>query len=279
MKQKLFTPLLILGCLLLLLLAAAGCGAAPDASGTPEPTAASGSSSAASAPSSGAASVASEAEADYAAQLRLIAANAAVWMGDTELTAEPYFYAVTDLDQNGRLEIIQSSRQGTGLYTYTNIWEVSADGTELAPCQYSVAEVESQPDIITDPLAVYFDAANGRYFYIFTDDIRNGAAEYYQSLMAFSLREGVVSVSLLCQSHSVYSSASSVETTYADAEGNAIGEDAYNSAADEAFAGMTAMSAAIGWTDYSVSERLAQLSAEEITAILESSWEGFALGR
>jgi hypothetical protein len=214
----------------------------------------------------------------YDDQLRLIAAQAAVWMGDTEVVAEPFFYAVTDLDQNGRLEIIQSSCQGTGLYSYTSMWEVSADGTELVPCQLSIAEGESQPDIIADPDMVYFDKAQDCYFYIFRDEIRNGAAEHYQSRIALSLQDGVVTTTLLGQSSTIYASGGETAvTTYTDADGNTIDEDAYNSSAENTFAGLTAMEATIGWTDYTVSAQLAELTEAEIVSLLEASWEGFSL--
>lgn len=253
--------------LLLTAIALAGCGATAAMSG----------------PSSAPAQSASQSEATAAAQpdcsvqLQLLAEQAAVWAGDTELTAEPYFYAVTDLDQNGRLELVQASCQGTGLYTYTQIWEVNADATEIAPCPFSAPEGDSQPDLITDPDAVYFDEAEHRYFYIFRDDIRNGAAEYWQSRFALSLQDGTVQITLLTQSHSLYSADSSAVTTYTDAAGNAIDEAAYNTAAETAFVGLTPLHATIGWTDAAVSEQLAGLRSEGIKAILERSWEGFSL--
>jgi hypothetical protein len=213
----------------------------------------------------------------YDSQLQLIADSVATWMGDTELVAEPFYYAVTDLDQNGRLEIIQSSCQGTGLYTYTSLWEVDANGTELVPCQLSIAEGESQPDIITNPDMVYFNEANDCYFYIFCDDIRDGAAEHYQSRVAISLQDGVVNATLLGQMHSIYASSDAVTTTYTDADGNAIDEDAYNMAADKTFAGLTAMKATIGWTDYTVSAQLDTLTEAELMEVLETSWESFSL--
>ena len=211
-------------------------------------------------------------------QLQLIADHASVWMGDTELTAEPFFYAVTDFDQNGQLEIVQSSCQGTGLFTYTQMWEVSADKTELTPCRFAAAEGDSQPDIITNPDAVYYDEAKDCYYYLFCDTIRNGAAEHYQNQVAFSLQDGVVTTTLLAQSHSIYTNAGSKEEiTYTDANGNSIDEEAYNAAAAQAFSGRKAMKAEIGWTDYDLSAQLAALTKEEILAILEASWEKFTL--
>jgi hypothetical protein len=214
----------------------------------------------------------------YDKQLQLIADQAAVWMGDTESVAEPFFYAVTDLDQNGRLEIIQSSCQGTGLYTYTNLWEVDANGTELIPCLLSTAEGDSQPDIIADPDIVYYDETSDCYFYIFRDEIRNGAAEHYQSQIAFSLQDSVVTTTLLSQMSTIYTSGGeNAVITYTDADGNTIDEDVYNMTAENTFAGFTAMEATIGWTDYTVSARLAELTEAEIMSLLETSWKVFSL--
>lgn len=270
MKRESGSALHIYGCLFLIVLALAGCGAALDTSDT---DAVSGNSSNQSAPVSRDSNTIT-----YGSQLQLIADNTAVWMGDTELIAEPFFYAVTDLDQNGRLEIIQSSCQGTGLYTYTKLWEVGTDETALAPCQFSMAEGDSQPDIITNPDMVYFDEARDCYFYIFRDDIRNGAAEHYQNRVAFSLQDGVVTTTLLGQCHSIYASPDSdAVTTYTDTDGNIIDEEAYSMAADKTFSGLTAMEATIGWTDYVVSTQLATLTESELMGILETSWESFSL--
>ena len=53
-----------------------------------------------------------------------------MWYIDNEY--ESYEYTATDLDRNGRLEIIFASQQGSGCYTYANFFEVneSFDGLE-----------------------------------------------------------------------------------------------------------------------------------------------------
>lgn len=214
----------------------------------------------------------------YDNQLQLITANADVWMGDTERIAEPFFYAVTDLDRNGRLEIIQSFRQGTGLYTCTQLWEVDLNKTVLVPCQLSEYEEDSQPDIISDdPISVYFDEVNNCYYYIFDDNIRYSAGESRQNLLSVSLHNGIVTTTLLAQSYSVADSNSDMTTTYKDANGNTIDENASNMIADTAYADFIAMKSTIGWTDYSVSAQLPKLTESEIKEILKSSWEKFSL--
>lgn len=258
----------IYGCLVLMVLILGGCGAISGISDTDTVS---------DNPPSQSDPISSSLDTmDYDSQLQLIADHAAVWTGDSELVPEPFFYAVTDLDQNGRLEIIQSSCQGTGLYTYTKLWEVDANGTALVPCQFSVAEGDSQPDIIADPDMVYYDEINDCYFYIFRDDIRNGGIEHFQSLVSFSLQDGIVTTTLMAQSHIVYGGTNATPT-YTDADGNTIDENAYNMAADKTYANLTAMKATIGWTHYSVSAQLATLAEPELMDILETSWESFSV--
>ena len=43
-------------------------------------------------------------------------------------------------------------------------------------------------------------SAGGTYYYLFTDECKNGAAEYHQSIQAVSLKDGVISIETLGQS-------------------------------------------------------------------------------
>lgn len=257
MKMKAGGAIRICGGLLLLGFALSGCGT--DA--TPSPKEAG----------------KAEKGIDYERQIALIAEKAELWKGDEEQVTEPYFYAVTDLDQNGRLELIQSICQGTGFYTYTRLWEVNAEGTDLIACAYAVAEEESQPDVIANPDGAYFDEAQNRYYYIFRDDLRIGGAEYVQDWVAFSLRDGAVSTSLLGQKHTIYEENGVEVTVYTDADGAEIDEAAYNRAAEKAFSDLMAMDATIGWTDYMVSAEMDRLTTEELREVLKTSWKGFAV--
>lgn len=93
MKRESGSALHIYGCLFLIVLALAGCGAALDTSDT---DAASGNSSNQSAPVSRDSNTI-----NYGSQLQLIADNTAVWMGDTELIAEPFSMLLPILTRMG----------------------------------------------------------------------------------------------------------------------------------------------------------------------------------
>lgn len=110
---------------------------------------------------------------------------------------------------------------------------------------------------------------------MFRDDIRVSAAEHIESLEAVSLKDGTVTVTLLAESHSDYDS--DIITTYTDADGNTIDESTYKGMADKTYADLKAMQATIGWTDYSVSTQLSELTESELLEILKTSFQGFSL--
>ena len=116
----------------------------------------------------------------------------------TEPWESPWFYTFTDLDHNGRLEVIAACLQGTGFYTYAHIWEVNEDYSGIDLCELTMEEEGSSfPDIIIDSMPSYYDASTGRYSYICEDLVRGGFAEYYFSTNAICLHNGMIDVQTL----------------------------------------------------------------------------------
>ena len=184
-----------------------------------------------------------------AEQRQLIEQYADLWTVKSD--AEPWYYAITDLDHNGRLEIIAASTQGTGLFTYANFYEVSEDYSQLVPCQTSGEEWESWPDLIQETLPCYYDSASGRYAYVCEDMLRNGAAYYDQTLTAIWLEDGRVQQEPLANKTTVYTDGGDAEPqiSYQDAEGNPITQEEYENWADRVFAGMEKSTLTLFWTE------------------------------
>lgn len=184
-----------------------------------------------------------------AEQRELIARYADLWT--VKDSAEPWFYAITDLDHNGRLEVIAASTQGTGLFTYANFYEVSEDYSRLVPCETSGEEWESWPDLIQESLPCYYDGASGRYAYVCEDMLRNGAAYYDQTLTAIWLENGHVQQEALANKTTVYTDANTEEPEIScqDAEGNPITQEEYDGWADRAFAGMEKSTLTLFWSE------------------------------
>lgn len=136
---------------------------------------------------------------DYQKQISMLVQSQDKWdqARIDDVLPNDYYYAVSDLDWNGRLEIMAMSTQGTGIYTYGTIYEVNEDGTALAECSVPCTDGESLPEMIMNFVPAAYDRSDGSYYYVFKDDCRNGAAEYYQSIQAINLTGGVLSARVL----------------------------------------------------------------------------------
>lgn len=185
----------------------------------------------------------------FSEQLRVIAECRDIWMPVAEDAGENWQCAVTDLDHNGRYEIIVADVTGTGIYTYSSFYEVNESYDGLNECGTDFVEGDSQPDIVSDTLETYIDD-QGHYFYAVYDLIRNGAAQYYENVRALTLSEGRICTAPIAYRTTIYDEG--VPTvTCEDADGNTITEEEYESAAENYFAGYSKSTTSVVWQQLS----------------------------
>lgn len=181
-------------------------------------------------------------------QRALIERSRNVW--EPDLTYETWFSAITDLDHNGRLEILLASLQGTGLYTWVNVWEVNENYSGLTRCEDNTGEGEAWPDIIKDTLAAYHDPESGRYTYYCEDYMRDGAAHYWTGIDSFSLENGKIEVKTLASKDEMYDEQGASVIHYYDADGAEISEDAFHNTERSALGTQTqgTLTLSLSWT-------------------------------
>ncbi len=194
-------------------------------------------------------------------QTQLIVSNLSVWKpvrkGD---------YTLTDLDGNGRYEIITakvSKKQATEIHA----WEVDPSGSYLLPVAEPWGDDDSQPDIRSaDGAEVYYDAENDVRYYIF-EDVREEDAGTETDLAALSLKNGAFTFEVL---------ATKTETGYSDGSGEPIDAAAYENAAAERFAGLEKLSASFAWID-TTEHPLDSAPMEQILELAEGALAGFQI--
>ena len=159
-------------------------------------------------------------------------------------------YTITDLDHNGRLEVITATLQGTGLFTWAEVWEVREDFSGLVKCEDGLGEGEAYPDIITEAVNCYYDAAEDVYYYLFDDLARSGMAENYTAKVMLCLRDGKVELTTVCSRYEQYEDPEADPLiTYRDASGNEISQEAYEQAVANWVTGMTMSDCEFDWTE------------------------------
>ncbi|MGN0453298.1 MAG: hypothetical protein ACI4GZ_05815 [Ruminococcus sp.] len=213
-------------------------------------------------------------------QLRIIAENPKIWQETTVKNASVYGYVITDLDQNGRYELIAATNYGKENTTESKYFEISEDGKSLSELPHEFEGEGLQADVMAGSAKCYVDGETGQLFYIFEDNLFISVRETYITKVAVSLFEGKVTEEILAKKATIYPRETDIaEITYTDAEGNEISEADFENIADVRFNGFEKKKATFGWVGYSTSNytTLTNMSYEELLAILKDSKASFSI--
>lgn len=207
-------------------------------------------------------------------QIALMVEAKDLWLNEDEMYSTLYNYTVTDLDQNGRYELLFGSCVGSGLFTYVNMWEVNEDGTGLSPVEASYAEGESQADIIRDQAKVYYNREDNLYYYIFSDEIRNGWMWQSSEQRALWLSFGKVNEKTLGRYVCETDESFVTREGYYDAEGNEISKMAYEDLAPLLFELHEELDATIHWQSIDI-EEVGAMTDDVLQTLLQQSAQSF----
>lgn len=207
-------------------------------------------------------------------QIDVIMNNIDTWnLSTDEDIYAPYGYAITDLDQNGRLEIIASSCQGTGIYTYSNYYEVNESLNGLNKIERNVEEGSSEADIMIPTVKVFIDKASNEYHYIFDDLVKVGAAEYYENKQDIVLKNGKLYEKAIAYRNTIYTD-SNPNVTLKDANNNEITAEDYEIIENKLFSNLELKLANIEWVS-TTDVDFSSVSGDELKNKLIESYEKF----
>ena len=205
-----------------------------------------------------------------AEQLALLAEHKDLWAIDADYISEVCQYAVTDLDHNGRMEIIVSDFGGTGQYTFSRFFEVNASFDGVEECSTDFVEGDSQPDLMYTNWQTFLDE-NGKYHYVVYDQLKISVAEYYENIRDLVLEEGQITSALIADKFTVYSQEGE-DAECQDGDGNEISVQEYEEAVDSYFAGYRKSVVDLGWQDM----RELEADLEQMILQLQESWKVWA---
>lgn len=215
-------------------------------------------------------------------QLKVLCKHSDKWL-EQENKKKPYLtYAVTDLDQNGRWEIIASAdRQGSGRFSYTDYFQVNEAGDGLEKIQTSYKEGESQIDLANDLETAYYDPEKEEYHYITGDFATAGAAAgYSKSIEALTLSDGKIRIDSLGYESCEKDSGGKEKTTYYKMEsGKEKKIEKMNFSrdllGDEAYPACGKLNTHIAWFQFE--NRLDKVTEESLLYYLRRSAAAFSL--
>ncbi|MBR1759061.1 MAG: hypothetical protein IJ744_10120 [Lachnospiraceae bacterium] len=159
-------------------------------------------------------------------QIRVMARFADTWLPKS-LPEGRSRYAVSDLDENGRLEIIFCNEGSEGLVTDTVIYEVNEAGDGLVRVDGDLSSGEYRPDLlIADSFRFYISSA-GKHIYLAEDRSQDQADTLVIRSMRFRMEEGSTKVQTYASSEQTEKEDGTLSFVYYDGDGKVVGEADY----------------------------------------------------
>ena len=199
---------------------------------------------------------------------------------------DSYHYAVTDLDQNGRLELIISTGvNGTSHITNNWYYEISKDGSKLKKCKGKTFGNEGH-DICDDIDTVYIDPKKHNYYYIVHGITHVSGAENYDSVGFLQLKNGTLTDNYLAGGSHFVSKKGKLKDSYYKMLKNGnentvkLTKKQYSdidSLMNEKYGKIEKESVAIQWFSYE--QLMSEVSESQFLHKLQKSQENFAIGK
>lgn len=172
---------------------------------------------------------------DYLAQIQVIANEINTWLIKNNQLQDINGYCVTDLDDNGLLEIIVSKVNNTTMLTTNNIYEVNNNLDGLTLIKWSMPDGSPGPTLMNDKIDVYIDNKNKSNIYICKTVLNINQYEYSENITTLILKDHKINQNFIgFKNVTAIDSKKNVDkipeliTTYTDGFGNVINAEQYD---------------------------------------------------
>ena len=209
---------------------------------------------------------------EYDEQIDIIAQNIELWTESKDYADDLIQFAITDLDKNGRLEVVFTQMGGSGRFSYNSFFEIDEKLSTLKKCSFKGENDYSEADLsLSDEVDVYYDNKTEKFFYIVTDELKISPNEYFEGIYAISLKDGEIEEDYIASKNIFYDYENDNEEviTYSDKFQNFITKDEYDSVANNFYNGLEKSTLKLNWKDVSEIENITDENS--IINILKSS--------
>lgn len=181
-------------------------------------------------------------------QLKVMAKSIDLWRKIAE-NLDLGGFTVTDLDRNGRYELILGAVAGSGAYTYGCFFEVNETYDGLINCADDRSYWDPWADYIDDEVSVYYDSNENIYYYIIEDYVRYGGDGHYFSIEAYLLQNGQIHINRIAAHESVWSrDEEKTETIFWNGLDETITEEEYIEIINNPFPEFESQTLVLNWS-------------------------------
>ena len=215
-------------------------------------------------------------------QIKLIAENQNLWLGSSlalDYTAWEPTFCVTDLDNNGRLEVVCAATIGSGIFTDSTWSKVSSGFDSVINIKNDLTKNKNTgPEIIVDSTDCFVNPDTGERFYTFVDTVRASGDYSTHTKGLLTLKDNTVSFTRLATCTSIAENPEDITIrtyTYADTNGNSLTKEEFDSYIENHLEGYEKHTATFKWQKLNSDSDDA--NEEDIIKLLDESFKGFSV--
>lgn len=212
-----------------------------------------------------------------------------MWVIDIEPYAEneatTFSYCITDLDQNGRMELITTVDNSS--ITKTKYFELNEEMNALLELE-CVMNSDRQVDISDQTKydgTCYKDEETNHIYYVYSGqktekDPETGVKNDYEVKVAMSVFEGKAYEECLATKATLRTlGEDEAEIVYTDSDGNIITAEEYETIGDKRFSSMKKMKASFDWKGFTRANHARNINPEgkDLSILFTESYYGFKI--
>lgn len=203
-------------------------------------------------------------------QLELFAQEKELWVMDA--IPPSFYYAVYDLDGDGKLELITSIITGTGVTSENHFYQANLSSDKLVELKQEYYQNENELDILDINNEYAYRDENNIIYYLASDYRSYGAQSYHFLEGAFFIKDGMIYSTIYRQKQGYEDiSDNTWNITWYDANENEITETTWEQLSEKFFMGKEKLNYHISWK-YIDTEELQTASWCKIYRELKASY-------
>lgn len=216
-------------------------------------------------------------------QICIFAENVDEWNDTYMYSAYPFYVTVTDLNKDGKLELITATIDGTAKYSHNNYYAVKMGKSELIQLQTNIRQGQSSADIIynimyeeneKENVPVYYDVRNNMYYSIHKDYIISPEGQV-ESIVGLTLNGDMIQEERIVYAYHEHDD-EKLKTSYWNYEGEELSVENYKMIEENTYPDLERMEMTWKWHKVTWRE-ISDMDQNKLKALLDDLYNNFTV--
>lgn len=216
-------------------------------------------------------------------QIGIFIENVNEWNDTYMYSTYPFYMTVADLNQDGKLELITATIDGTAKYSHNNYYVVKMGKNELMQLPTNINQGRSSADIIynimygeneKENVPVYYDLKNNMYYSIHKDYFVNPEGRV-EGIVSLTLDGDMIKEERIAYAYYEYDD-EKLKASYWNYEKEELSVESYEMIEENTYPNLKKMEMTWKWQKVTW-EQISNMNQEELRGLLEDLYNNFAV--